>query len=185
MKVSIFKDIMYYVCDSSTEEIINRIRQGEADQLIVPLRKLKAEGKEEEYGQAKKKLLSFTVSGTFRNGRKAGNLHEYNGNIVIDVDKLPPSLLQQCERIAKVHSYTYACFISPGGDGLKIIVRTVSTPETHKIIFLALKNYMEDLLNIFIDDSGSDIPRLCLYSSDPTAVFNPNSKIFNPTNLIP
>lgn len=184
MKVSTFKEIKNYNGDFTTEEIMNCIVNGHLDQLIVSLRKLKAEGKEEEYATAKKKLPSFTVSGTFRNGRKVNNLHEYNGNIVIDVDKLPLTLLQQCERIAKVHPYTYACFISPGGDGLKIIVRTVSTPETHKAIFLALKNYMEDLLNVFIDDSGSDIPRLCLFSSDPTAVFNANSKIFNPQNLI-
>jgi hypothetical protein len=184
MNVSLFKDIKYFIGDCTLEEVINRIKSGETQEQILALRKLKAEGNEEEYGIAKKKLFSFTASGTFKNGRKVTDLDTYNGNIVIDVDKLPHILLQQCEQIAKLHPCTHACFISPGGDGLKIIVRTQSIPETHKDVFSALKNYIEELLNVFIDESGSDISRLCLLSFDASASYNPDSIIFDPLNLI-
>ena len=184
MNVSLFKNIKYFIGECTLEEVIHRIKSGETQEQIHTLRKLKAEGKEEEYGIAKKQLISFTASGTFKNGRKAIDLDTYCGNIVIDIDKLPPVLLKQCEQIAKLHPYTHACFISPGGDGLKIIVRITSTPETHKDVFSALKNFIEELLNVYIDESGSDISRLCLFSFDASATYNPNSIIFDPLNLI-
>lgn len=183
MNVTLFKDIKYIIGNSTLSDVIHRIKNGEIKAQILELRKLKSQGKEEEYGIAKKKLVSFTVSGTFKNGRKVTDLDIYNGNIVIDVDKLPSVLLKQCEQIAKLHPYTHACFVSPGGDGLKIIVRTVSTAERHKEVFNDLKNYIEVLLNVFIDESGSDLSRLCLFSSDTTATFNPDSLIFDPLNL--
>lgn len=184
MNVSLFKNIKYFIGDCTLEEVVHRIKSGETQEQILALRQLKAESKEEEYGIAKKNLVSFTASGTFTNGRKVTDLVAYNGNIVIDVDKLSPVLLKQCEHIAKLNSYTHACFISPGGDGLKIIVRTNGTKETHKDVFNALKNYIEELLNVFIDESGSDISRLCLFSFDTSASYNPDSIIFDPLNLI-
>ncbi|MBK9557169.1 MAG: hypothetical protein IPO47_15335 [Bacteroidetes bacterium] len=115
MNVTLFKDIKYLIGECTLDEVIHRIKSGETQEQIHTLRKLKADGKEEEYGIAKKQLISFTASGTFKNGRKVTDLDIYNGNIVIDVDKLPAVLLKQCEQIAKLHQYTHACFISPGG----------------------------------------------------------------------
>ena len=95
MNVSLFKNIKYFIGECTLEEVIHRIKSGETQEQIHTLRKLKAEGKEEEYGIAKKQLISFTASGTFKNGRKAIDLDTYCGNIVIDIDKLPPVLLKQ------------------------------------------------------------------------------------------
>lgn len=144
----------------------------------IALRQLLAEGKTEEYDEQKKLLLGFTPSGTFDRRRKLEFLKEYNGNIILDIDDLAPVLLQQAEKQARNCPFTHACFISPGAQGLKIIVRTNATKETHKDTFIALAAYYEQLLNLFIDESGKDIPRLCFYSYDPQAYFNPNSEIF-------
>lgn len=185
MNVSIFKQCKYYDSDSTTEAIIKSIRNGEVKKQVSALRQLIAEGKTKEYGLKKKELPGFTVSGTFRNGRKEQNLHEYNGNIVIDVDQLSPALLLQAEARAKQSPYTHACFISPSNEGLKIICKTTATKETHKQVYAELKKYFEEFLNLFIDESGSDIPRLCLFSDDEKATYTEASEIFNPQNILP
>lgn len=185
MKVSIFKQCKYYDSDSTTPEIIERIKNGDVKEQVIALRQLLAEGKTKEYGLQKKELPGFTVSGTFRKGRKEQNLHEYNSNIVIDVDQLSPALLLQAEARATQSPYTYASFTSPSNEGIKIICKTTATKETHKQVYDELKNYFEEWLNLFIDASGSDIPRLCLFSYDPKAYINEASEIFNPQNILP
>lgn len=179
MKVSLFRNCKSFVTDLSTEEIILQIKNGVEKDKTIALRQLLAEGKNDEYDEQKKSLLGFTPSGTFNKRRKLEFLSEYNGNIILDVDDLAPVLLQQAEKQARSCAYTHACFISPGAQGLKIIVRTSATPDTHKQIFIALAAHFEQLLNLFIDESGKDIPRLCFYSFDPDAFYNPNSEIFS------
>lgn len=184
MKVSVFKECKYYAYDTTISQVIEGISNGEVKNTVTALRRLLEENNESGYGLAKKKLPGFTVSGVFRNGRKTKNLHEYNGSIVIDVDKLPAVLLSQANQKARQSPYTYACFISPSNKGIKIIAKTVAIPETHKQIYNSLKAYYEDWLNLFIDESGSDIPRLCLYSFDPNAFLNEASQLFNPKEIL-
>ena len=183
MKVSIFKQCKYYDSDTSTQMVIETIRSGSTKAQVSALRQLLNNGKIKEYDKLKKKLPGFTVSGIFRNGRKTENLHEYNGNIVIDVDKLPSNLLQPAIAKARQSVYTFACFISPSNRGLKIISKTAATITTHKQVYKALKEYYEEWLNLFIDESGSDIPRLCLFSFDPDAYLLETSQVFNPKNI--
>lgn len=178
MQVSVYKNLKTYLGDRSTPDIIQEIKNGFLMDDVIALRQLLQLGKTKEYDEQKKTLLSFTPSGTFKKRRKREFLNEYNSNIILDVDDLPPVLLQQAKENAAQCPYTYACFISPGAEGLKIIVRTNATPETHKDTFGALLLYYENLLNVFIDESGKDIPRLCLYSYDPDTYFNPDSEIF-------
>lgn len=178
MKVSLFKNLKTFVADTTTQEIIHQIKIGVVKDETIALRQLISEGKTEQYDEQKKSLLGFTPSATFNKRRKLPFLKEYNGNIVLDVDDLLPALLRQAQIQARNCPFTHACFISPGAEGLKIIVRTNATPETHKATFGALSKYYELWLNLFIDESGKDIPRLCFYSYDPDAYFNTNSQIF-------
>lgn len=178
MKASLFKNCKTYVTDLSIEEIILQIKNGVEMDKTIALRQLLAEGKQEEYDEQKKSLLGFTPSGTFNRRRKLEFLNVYNGNIILDIDDLAPELLQEAEQQVRKCPYTHASFISPSAEGLKIIVRTNATIETHKATFIALAEYYEQLLNLFIDESGKDIPRLCFYSYDPQAYFNSDSEIF-------
>lgn len=182
MQVSIFKKIKTYAGDRNTSDIIQEIKNGLHMEEVIALRQLLKLGKTKEYDEKKKSLLSFTPSGTFTNRRKREFLNIYNGNIILDVDDLPQVLLQQAKENAIQCAHTYACFISPGAEGLKIIVRTNATPDTHKDTFGALLLYYENLLNVFIDESGKDIPRLCLCSYDPETYHNEQSKIFKIEN---
>jgi hypothetical protein len=65
-----------------------------------------------------------------------------------------------------------------------MIVRTISTPETHKRRIYCAEKLYRGTTECFIDESGSDISRLCLFSFDASASYNPDSIIFDPLNLI-
>lgn len=182
MLVSVFSDVKTYLCDSTTPEVIHDIRTGVEQQKIISLRQLLLDGKQEQYDKDKKSLRGFTPSASYAGRRKADFLKEYNSNIILDIDELTPFMLLQVRSIAEQCQFTYACFTSPSGEGMKIIVRTTATVETHRKTFIAVAAYYDDLLNVFIDPSGKDIQRLCFYSHDPTAYLNEQSEIFNYKN---
>ncbi|MFZ2283579.1 MAG: VapE domain-containing protein, partial [Lutibacter sp.] len=145
---------------------------------IVYLRKSLAEKKEEAYNKAKKSLLAFTPSGKFVGGRKMEFLAEYSNTIILDIDKLSKEDLTKANHLANQSEFTYASFISPSGNGLKILVK-INTPKSeHKESFLKVQTHYEELLKLEIDKSGKDITRLCFYSYDEKLYFNPEAKTF-------
>ena len=105
-------------------------------------------------------------------------LQQYNGIIVLDIDKLKKEKLQQCKTKIRMDDFVFASFVSPSGNGLKIFVKVSSDKEQHKETFLELQRYFEDLLSVEIDKSGKDITRLCFFSSDPELYLNENAETF-------
>jgi hypothetical protein len=142
------------------------------------LRKSLAEKKEEAYNKAKKSLPAFTPSGKFIGGRKLEFLADYSNCIILDIDKLTASELQNAKNLAAQSEFTYACFISPSGNGLKILIK-IDTPKTeHKETFLKVQAHYESILKLEIDKSGKDVTRLCFYSWDENLYLNENASVF-------
>ncbi len=176
--VTIFKNFNEVVEHKSIPVILEEIRTGKYKHAIVYLRKSLAEKKEEAYNKAKKSLLAFTPSGKFVGGRKMEFLAEYSKTIILDIDKLSKDDLTKASHLANQSEFTYASFISPSGNGLKILVK-IDTPKTeHKETFLLVQAYYEKLLNLSIDKSGKDITRLCFYAADENLYFNPEASVF-------
>jgi hypothetical protein len=176
--VSVFKNLREVSEDLELPVILDQIKNGKFKIKIEHLRELIRQGKADEYNQQKKSLLAFTPSGSFNKIRKLENLHQYSGCIILDIDKLTPEKLAEIKADAINIIYTYACFISPSNNGLKIIVKSDSTPATHKQVFNLVKTYYEKSLNISIDPSGKDISRLCFYSYDQDLYLKANSEIY-------
>lgn len=179
MNVSIFQNFNEVSEDLALPAVLDQIQNGRYRVQIENLRALLQEGKEKEYTNRKKSLPAFTPSATFQGGRKMEFLQEYTGFIILDLDKVPDDQLPQIKSAAVACPFTYACFISPGNNGLKILIRTDSKPVNHEAVFSELKNYFENLLNYPIDRSGKDITRLCFFSYDPELYFNPKSETFS------
>ena len=167
------------------EMILDQIRGGRYKERILALRELVTQGKLDEYNKQKRSLPGFTPSGLFDGGRKLINLKEYSGVLVLDlVDLSPDALVTIRSRVEEIR-FTYACFVSPGNQGLKILVRVFSRPVLHKLAFNEVKDLYERELNVPIDPSGQDVTRLCFVSWDEYLYFNPTSAIFNPyVNLL-
>ncbi|TSA28391.1 MAG: virulence-associated E family protein [Bacteroidetes bacterium] len=178
MKVSLFKNFNRVEQNLELGVILDQIRGGKYKAKVLVLRELVRHGKLDEYNDQKRSLPGFTPSGLFEGGRKLQHLKEYSGVLVLDLDDLTQDQLVSIRsRVEEIH-FTYACFISPGGQGLKILVRVFSRPVLHKQAFNQVKDYYERELNVLIDPSGKDVTRLCFVSWDETLYLNPSSAIF-------
>ena len=185
MRVSLFKNFNRVDANLELEVILDQIRGGKHKGGVLALRDLANQGKLEEYNERKRALPGFTPSGLFDGGRKLVHLKEYSGVIVLDLDDLSPDALVSIRSRVEGIRFTYACFVSPGGEGLKILVRVFSRPVLHKQAFNEVKDLYERELNVPIDPSGRDVTRLCFVSWDENLFFNPSSTIFNPNvNLL-
>jgi len=176
--VTIFKNFNEVIEHKSIPTILEEIKTGKYKHAIVYLRKSLSEKKMEAYEKAKKSLPAFTPSGKFIDGRKVDLLAEYSNFIILDIDKLSAADLQNASHLANQSEFTYASFISPSGNGLKILVKINSDKANHKEIFLKVQAHYESILNLEIDKSGKDVTRLCFYSSDENLYLHENAKTF-------
>jgi hypothetical protein len=116
-------------------------------------------------------LPCVTFSGTFKPRCDEG-LKAYSSLICMDLDHLDfPYLLR--DRICW-DRFLNPCliFISPRGQGLKIVVRVKDgIPGNHGSYFDAIALYLREAYDITIDSSGRNISRLCLICHDPEPFF--------------
>jgi hypothetical protein len=176
--VTVFKNFNEVVEHKTISTILEEIKTGKYRPGIVYLRKSLAENKTEAYNKAKKSLPAFTPSGKFVGGRKLEFLADYSNCIILDIDKLSTNDLQNAKHLANQSEFTFASFISPSGNGLKILVKINSDKANHKEAFLLVQVHYESILKLEIDKSGKDVTRLCFYSWDENLYLNENSKIF-------
>jgi hypothetical protein len=181
--ITVFKNFNEVVEHKSIPVILDEIRTGKYKPGIIYLRKSLAENKTEAYNKAKKSLPAFTPSGKFIGGRKLEFLADYSSCIILDIDKLTASELQNAKNLAAQSEFTYASFISPSGNGLKILVKINSDKANHKETFLKVQAHYEAILKLEIDKSGKDVTRLCFYSWDENLYINENASTFH-TELV-
>lgn len=149
------------------KEVLNAIKEGKFDKEIAKLREAESE---EEKGRIKNSLLAFTPSVVLNTGRKFTEGDSYNGIIHLDYDKLVdvPGALKKIKAL----EYTYSCFVSPSGDGIKVFVKVNNEIEQHKDAFNTLRSYYDKAVGVESDKSIKDLNRLCFVSSDPELYLN-------------
>jgi twinkle protein len=142
---------------------------GKIKELIEQIRSISVK---KDRDVIKKKLPCICFSGQF-SYRKDDALIKHSGLVAIDFDHLNERLMEFRNRIIK-DKYTHIAFISPSGDGLKIVVKIPDSVSTHKMSCDALSDYYkEETLDEF-----KDVSRICYASYDPDIYFNPGSEIF-------
>ncbi|MEY3500168.1 MAG: hypothetical protein RL308_1837 [Bacteroidota bacterium] len=176
--VTVFKNFNEVVEHKTISTILEEIKTGKYRPGIIYLRKSLAENKTEAYNKAKKSLPAFTPSGKFVGGRKLEFLAVYSNCIILDIDKLTAADLQNAKHLANQSEFTFASFISPSGNGLKILVKINSDKANHKEAFLLVQAHYETILKLEIDKSGKDVTRLCFYSWDENLYLNENATVF-------
>jgi hypothetical protein len=154
-------------------QLIEIIKFGYIKDIITTLR---GPIPKEEYAQIKKDSVPcVTLSGVFTH-RDSKNLVNHSGLMQVDIDKVENFELlfnKLCQ-----DDYIYICFRSPGGKGIKSIVKINPSPETHKSQFKALEVYFKSKFGIAIDSLCKDLARAMLLSYDPDIYCNPFSKVF-------
>ena len=175
---TIFKGFNNPLENKSLIILTKEIKEGKYKEEVQKVTALFNEGKKEEADKLKKQLLAFTPSATFEGGRKLEYLKQYSQYIILDLDKLVPDALQVAFEKATAIPYTFCCFRSPSGNGLKILIEVTSTQEHHEQAYKQLADYYEQQVGLPIDRSGKDITRLCFVSYDPQAYRNINNEKF-------
>ena len=172
--VTIFKDIHTTSTPfiREAEFILDRIRNGSSKELVKAIRKEKDKSKRNEL---KKGLPSILFSGTF-NKRSDVALQEHSGLICLDFDgyNKTDDLKADKKKFGK-SKWVYACFVSPSGQGLKVIVKTTRDPEKHIGHFLALERHFK---SPYFDKTTKNLSRVCYESFDPLLIVNPESKVW-------
>ncbi len=152
-------------------EVIEIIKYGYIKKDILHLRKQNGEA----YKKSKMMLPSITTSGTFTN-RNSLSIKKHNGLIQIDIDEVE-DYDYLYNKICN-NQYTYICFRSPGGKGIKVIVKINPNIDTHLEQFNALELYFKNEFQVEIDSLCKDVSRCMLLSYDPFLFCNPFSDVF-------
>lgn len=147
--------------------IAKDIAEGKYQSEIEYIRTLYAEGKHDEVDKCKAQLLAFTPSGTYKEQRIAEYLDEYSGFVHLDFDELAPEQLDVAFKIIAEIPYTFLCFRSPRGNGLKVFVEVTTGAEHHDIAYKQVQEYYEERVGLKSDPKCKDITRLCFMSYDP------------------
>ena len=124
-------------------------------------------------GLTRKRLPGVTFSGTFNGRRKIRELKEYTEILVLDVDHLSKYDLAAASIALRDEVHVLACWMSPSEEGLKGLVglsfsegcAELDVAARHRAA-LRVSSYFERTHSVSLDQSGSDVTRLCFLSSD-------------------
>ncbi len=122
-------------------QLIEVIKYGYIKEAINTLRSL--ENKKERDDLKRTKLPCVTLSGTFQK-RNKNHLQEHSGLIQIDIDDLEEEDYASTFKTLIADEHTFVAFRSPGGKGIKLIVKINPSIDTHLDQFLALEKYYWD-----------------------------------------
>jgi DNA-binding transcriptional MerR regulator len=155
--------------------ILDRIKDG-AGATKDLVKKIRLEKNKPERQELKKQLPAICFSGTF-NKRTDASLIEHSGLICLDFDGYTKQkeLLQDKENLSK-NKYVYSVFISPSGNGLKVLVKIPADAENHTMYFNSLEKYFN---SPYFDKTSKNLSRVCYESYDPLIAINENSSIWD------
>ncbi len=171
MKITIFKNITetknpYYI---SIDSIVQRIKDGNSRSLV---NKIRGQWTKDARNDFKRQLPSICFSGIFEK-RANNSIKEHTGLVCLDFDHLED--VEKFKEQMKEDAYTMIAFVSPSGDGVKVIVKIPANIETHEASCRALAKYHTEH-NL---DDFKDVARVCFESYDKNIYYNPESSIFN------
>ena len=164
---TIFRNFTVPVEKKSLLLIGNDIANGKYKAEVEEIRALLEQGKAEEAATKKKQLLAFTPSAVFSEKRQMQFLEMYSGFVHLDFDKLPQEQLDAAFKVIAEIPYTFLCFISPSGNGLKVFIEVNTEIEHHDIAYLQVQKHYEEATGLKADPSCKDITRLCFMSYHP------------------
>lgn len=154
--------------DATPGAIIADISGGKYRRQIEHLRPLVAAGKTKEAGEAKKLLPAVMWSGKFKR-RSNDALEAYSGLLCADVDKVGAEAAERLLCTLSNDPHVAGGFISPSGNGLKVVFRVSDDPAKHGESFAAVRHYMREHYSVTIDEACKDVSRLCFVSYDEGA----------------
>ena len=161
--------------------VLDRIRDGaNSNGEPIPtkeiIKKVRAEKRKTERNELKKMLPAVCFSGTFTK-RQDASITEHSGLICLDFDGYDKQkdLISDKKSLSE-SKYSYAVFISPSGQGLKVLVKVPADIDNHKNFFNSLHKHYN---NPHFDTTSKNISRVCYESHDPLIHINEGSVLWD------
>lgn len=179
MQVSFFKSVKDTLnpYTRNVEQMLQRIKEGNSKELVQKIRECSSK---DEQNVLKAGLCGVCFNGKFKSRSKKAIL-SHSGLIILDFDGFgSPSDADSFKTSLMDDKYTFACWISPSGVGVKALVRIPAEIDNHKGYFDKLKEHYN---SEYWDESGSDVSRFCFESYDPDLYYNPESELWTDMNL--
>jgi twinkle protein len=152
----------------TVEYVYDRIRRNTD---VVKVNQVRGAQDKGERSKLKAQLPCICFSGKFSE-RADDKLLEHSGRAVLDFDNVGVDLAEKRATMAS-YGFVEACFISPSGDGLKVVCRIPANIEKHR-------GYYRGLLKMFpdADSTGINESRVCYISHDKDIYVNMNAVEF-------
>ncbi len=159
-------------------DAVKAITGPENARSVAGIRQAIADGRAEDARKLKCSLQGIMFAGTFTR-RRADAITQHSGLMVLDFDHVDEAE-QHRDRIGN-DPHAVLCFVSPSGQGLKLVVRIDPDAAGHGESFDAARAYFRDKYGLEADPSGRDVSRLCFVSHDPAAIIQGNSQVLQTT----
>lgn len=125
----------------------------------------------------KKQKLELPVimwQGTFSHRADSG-VQSLSSLMCVDIDHKPAEELTKLRSCLMSEPWVMAIFLSPSGDGLKVIVKTDNfNIDNYKNCYRQLEKMFEDQYGIQPDNKCEAVSQGCFASYDPDVYVNPN-----------
>lgn len=175
MKITIFKDIR----STSTpfyrhiDVVLDRIKNGSSKELIESIQQ---EQDKSARNELKKSLPAICFSGVFTK-RADNSITEHSGLICLDFDGYANKREMMAEkRSIASDEYVMSVFVSPSGDGLKVLVKIPQDIDNHVRYFNALEIHFN---SPHFDTTSKNISRVCYESYDQDIYINKESAVWD------
>lgn len=149
--------------------IFDTIKSDEAKSIIE---KIRAEDDPDKKSDLKKALPYFNI-GVFEGDKRSNSNFRSTSFMIFDFDHIGTDLLEKKKRLSE-NEHVYAVFISPGGEGLKVLCGLEPIIYNSELFSKLYKFYAEKLgaqLGTSADKT-SDSARACFFSYDAKIFIN-------------
>lgn len=164
----------------SLETFFHKIKSGVWKAPVMQLRRLRATpGKEAEAHAVKESLPCITPIGVCLNGHAVKNLAALSEALCIDLDHTDERTGEVKEKIKSL-PWVYGCFISPSGEGVKVMahVRAEDVMADYPRLYAAVGKAVSQCTGHPYDEKCGILTQPCFYSYDSEAFFRPDAVSF-------
>ena len=175
MRVSLFKGT-FDTTELKAVDVYSVLKDIEQEKIKHLIAKVRLITDATERSEVKKNILPLvTFAGTFTTRAKSA-LKKSSGLAILDFDHIQN--LDKLKEDINNDKYTFSSFISPSGDGLKVLVKIPPVPndEVYKEYYLELQKHYDKYEKT--DDANKDISRACFLSIDKNIYINSDSETF-------
>jgi hypothetical protein len=123
---------------------------------------------------------SRSTGTTYNSYRDDASLSEHSGFCVIDIDHISSkNEVEYWKDTFAGIKHVYSVFISPSGDGLKVIYKIPADIKMHRGHYMAILQDIGEMTNLEVDTTSQNESRLCFISYDPDIYINKDAVEFS------